>query len=115
MRRLVCLLLLAATLVAQATHPITGRPYAGVMGAGGAGWLVRPEREAEEQPDRALDLLNIAKGPTAADNGAGAGYITWRLAERVGPNGKVYANDIQQAMLDLLARNIRERKLENVV
>ncbi len=34
--------------------------------------------------------------------GAGAGYITWRLAERVGPGGKVYANDIQQKMLGLL-------------
>ena len=114
MRRLVCLLLVSATLVAQATHPITGRPYAGVMGAGGAGWLVRPEREAEERPDRALDLLHIAKGSTAADIGAGAGYITWRLAERVGPTGKIYANDIQPEMLTLLRRNMQQRKLENV-
>jgi ubiquinone/menaquinone biosynthesis C-methylase UbiE len=115
MRRLACLVLLAATLFAQNTHPITGRRYAGVMGAGGADWLVRSERESEEQPDKALDLIGVAKGSTAADIGAGAGYITWRLAERVGPAGKVYASDIQQAMLDLLGRNIRERKLENVV
>ena len=84
------------------------------MGSAGADWLVRPEREAEEQPGRALDLIGIAKGSTAADIGAGAGYITWRLAERVGPTGKVYANDIQPEMLDLLRRNMRERKLENV-
>jgi ubiquinone/menaquinone biosynthesis C-methylase UbiE len=115
MRRLVSLALLAATLFAQNTHPITGRRYAGVMGAGGADWLVRSERESEEQPDKALDLIGVAKGSTAADIGAGAGYITWRLAERVGPAGKVYANDIQQPMLDLLGRNIRERKLDNVV
>jgi ubiquinone/menaquinone biosynthesis C-methylase UbiE len=114
MRRAVCLILLAASLLAQSKHPITGRPYAGVMGAAGADWLVRPEREAEEQPDKALDLLQIAKGSTAADIGAGAGYITWRLAERVGPSGKVYANDIQPEMLALLRRNMRERKLENV-
>src|SRR6516164_11498834 len=114
MRRLVCLLLVSATLVAQATHPITGRPYAGVMGAGGADWLVRPEREAEEEPDKALDLLQIAKGSTAADIGAGAGYITWRLAERVGPSGKVYANDIQPEMLTILRRNMKERRLDNV-
>jgi SAM-dependent methyltransferase len=119
MRRLACLLLLATTLVAQGIpaqnqHPISGRTYAHVMGAGGADWLVRPEREAEEQPEKALDLLQIAKGSTAADIGAGAGYITWRLAERVGPTGKVYANDIQPEMLDLLRRNMRERKLENV-
>src|SRR5881394_1961334 len=114
MRRIVCLLLLAATLFAQATHPTSGRRYAGVMGPAGADWLVRPEREAEEQPDKALDLLKIAKGSTAADIGAGAGYITWRLAERVGPTGKVYANDIQPEMLDLLRRNMRQRKLDNV-
>jgi predicted methyltransferase len=114
MRRAVCVFFVALTLLAQNTHPITGRRYAGVMGSAGADWLVRPEREAEEQPGRALDLIGIAKGSTAADIGAGAGYITWRLAERVGPTGKVYANDIQPEMLDLLRRNMRERKLENV-
>jgi len=114
MRRAVCLLLLVASLFAQSTHPITGRRYAGVMGSAGADWLVRPEREAEEQPDKALDLLQIAKGSTAADIGAGAGYITWRLAERVGTNGKVYANDIQPEMLTILRRNMQERRIENV-
>jgi len=116
MRRFVCVLLLGASLLAQSpnTHPITGRRYAGVMGPAGADWLVRPEREAEEEPDKAIDLLAIAKGSTVADVGAGAGYITWRLAERVGPAGKVYANDIQQGMLDLLRRNVRERGLNNV-
>src|SRR5437660_10896590 len=98
MRRLFLPLILAASLLAQNTHPITGRRYAGVMGPAGADWLVRPEREAEEQPDRALDLIGVAKGSTAADIGAGAGYITWRLAERVGPAGKVYANEIQEEM-----------------
>jgi len=107
-------LLLAFTLYAQDRHPITGRRYAGVMGTAGADWLVRPEREAEEQPDRALDLIGIAKGSAVADVGAGAGYITWRMAQRVGPGGKVYASDIQPEMLELLKRNMRQRKLENV-
>jgi ubiquinone/menaquinone biosynthesis C-methylase UbiE len=114
MRRAVCVLVFAFTLAAQTKHPITGRPYAGVMGPQGADWLVRPERESEEQPDKALDLLQIPKGSTAADIGAGAGYITWRLAERVGPTGRVYANDIQPAMLTLLRRNMKERHLDNV-
>jgi SAM-dependent methyltransferase len=114
MRRLACLILLAAHLVAQGVHPITGRRYAGVMGAGGADWLVRPDREAEEQPDRALELIGIARGSTIADIGAGAGYITWRLAQRTGPTGKVYANDIQLEMLNLLRRNMRERHIGNV-
>ena len=107
-------LILAVALCAQDRHPITGRRYAGVMGTAGADWLVRPEREAEEQPDRALDLIGIARGSTVADVGAGAGYITWRMAQRVGPAGKVYANDIQPEMLELLKRNMRQRKLENV-
>jgi ubiquinone/menaquinone biosynthesis C-methylase UbiE len=99
---------------AQSVHPVTGRHYAGVMGAGGAGWLVRPEREAEEQPDVALDELRIAKGSTVADIGAGAGYMTWRLAARVGPAGKVYAVDIQPEMLQLLRKNMEQRKIANV-
>src|SRR5215831_6882266 len=96
--------LLTLTLLAQDRHPITGRNYAHVMGSAGADWLTRPEREAEEQPDRALDLIGIAKGAVVADVGAGNGYITWRLAERVGPSGKVYANDIQPEMLQMLRR-----------
>ncbi|MBS1859260.1 MAG: class I SAM-dependent methyltransferase [Acidobacteria bacterium] len=114
-RAVLAALLLALTLCAQDRHPVTGRPYAGVMGVRGADWLVRPEREAEEQPDRALDLIGITRGSTLADIGAGAGYFTWRMAARTGPAGRVYATDIQPAMLDLLRRNMRDRKLDNVV
>ena len=117
MRKAVCgvlLLLVHAVTFAQGVHPLTGRHYAGVMGVGGADWLVRPEREAEEHPDEALDAIGVAAGSTVADIGAGAGYMTWRMAERVGPSGKVYANDIQPRMLDLLRRNMAERKLTNV-
>src|SRR5213082_2907556 len=106
MRRVVCGILLAVCLWAQGVHPVSGRKYAGVMGVGGADWLVRPEREQEEQPDAALDAIGIAKGSTVADIGAGAGYMTWRMAERVGPTGKVYANDIQPRMLELLQTNM---------
>jgi len=95
-------------------HPVTGRHIAPVMGAAGADWLVRPEREAEEAPDAALDAIGIARGATVADVGAGVGYFTWRLAERVGPSGKVYANDIQPEMLDLLRKNMAARHLTNV-
>jgi SAM-dependent methyltransferase len=108
------LVALTLPLPAQDRHPITGRPYAHVMGAAGADWLTRPERETEEEPGRALDLIGIAKGSTVADVGAGNGYITWRLAEKVGPKGKVYANDIQPEMLDMLRKNMRQRKLDNV-
>jgi len=99
---------------AQDVHPISGRKYAGVMGANGAPWLTRPEREEEEHPDQALDDIGIVKGSAVADIGAGSGAITWRLAERVGPAGKVYANDIQQRMLELLRQNMAQRKITNV-
>jgi ubiquinone/menaquinone biosynthesis C-methylase UbiE len=117
--RIVAALLLAAFIAAlvgqaQDVHPITKRRIAQVMGPGGADWLVRPERVEEEHPDEALDALKIAKGSTVADIGAGVGYFTWRLAERVGPSGIVYAEDIQQVMLDMLNRNMKERKLANV-
>jgi len=111
---LVLTLLMQVAAFAQGVHPISGRRYAGVMGIGGADWLVRPEREMEEQPDRALDEIGIAKGSTVADVGAGAGYFVWRLAERVGPTGKVYGNDIEPRMLDLLRNNVAQRKLANV-
>jgi len=105
---------LCLALWAEQVHPITGRRIAPVMGTGGADWLVRPEREAEEAPDAALEAIGITRGATVADVGAGAGYFTWRLAERVGPSGKVYANDIQPAMLELLRKNIEARHLANV-
>ncbi len=113
--RLAALCLFSHLLVCgQDVHPSTGRTIAPVMGMGGADWLVRSEREQEEQPDLALDSLAIAKGSTVADVGAGVGYMTWRLAERVGPTGKVYANDIQQAMLDRLRENMAQRGIHNV-
>jgi ubiquinone/menaquinone biosynthesis C-methylase UbiE len=104
---------LCASLGAQ-VHPVTGRHIAPVMGTAGADWLVRPERETEEAPDAALDAIGIQRGATVADVGAGVGYFTWRMAERVGPAGKVYANDIQPQMLELLRKNIAARHLTNV-
>lgn len=114
MLRGACLLLFVSLVWAQESHPVTGRKYAGVMSADGAPWLTRPERETEEEPDRALAAIGIAKGSTVADIGAGSGYMTWRMAALVGPSGKVYANDIQPKMLDLLRKNLQQRYLTNV-
>jgi len=95
-------------------HSITHRRIAGVMGAAGADWLTRPERESEEHPDQALDAVGIERGSTVADVGAGVGYYTWRLAQRVGPQGVVYGEDIQPEMLRQLQQNMAVRKLNNV-
>ncbi len=79
-----------------------------------ADWLERPERVREEMPDRVVKALRIPRGGTVIDLGAGVGYFTWRLAKRVGPEGKVFATDIQQEMLHMLARNMRKRGIKNV-
>ncbi len=95
-------------------HPISGRRFAQVMSAAGAAWLDRPERIEEEQPDRALDVLKIPKGAVVADVGAGSGYMTVKLSKRVGPTGKVYANDIQPEMLRLLGLRLKADNITNV-
>src|SRR5438477_2754515 len=100
---------------APGTHPVSGRKIAGVMGMSGADWLVRPEREAEEQPEKALDALNLKPGMVVADIGAGVGYMSLRMARRVGPAGKVYANDLQPPMLDLLRQNAAKAGIGNIV
>ena len=106
-----------SSLVAQqpGVHPVSGRVYAQTMGVQGAPWLERSEREREEDPDLAIRLLKIQKGWTVADVGAGSGYVTLRLARAVGPMGKVYANDIQPGMLDLLQKNVAKAKVNNVI
>jgi len=112
--RLFAAALLAGTVYAQAVHPKSGRRIAPVMGWGGAEWLERTEREIEEMPDSALDSIGIKPGMTVADVGAGSGYFTVRLSRRVGPEGKVYAQDIQPEMLRLLRKRLEKANFTNI-
>jgi len=96
-------------------HPVTGRQFAPTMSVEGASWLERRERDQEEEPDLGLRLLKVAKGSTVGDVGAGSGYMSLRLAKIVGPQGKVYAVDVQPGMLQLLQQNATKAKLANVV
>ena len=93
---------------------IKKRQIAPVTSVAMADWLNRPEREAEEQPDRVIDALDIAPGSNVVDLGAGTGYFTWRLARQVGPTGRVVAVDVQQGMLDRLRQNLEGRGVSNV-
>ena len=104
----------AQTFVSPGVHPISGRRYAQTMSYLGADWLDRAERVQEENPDAALDALKLAPGSTVADVGAGSGYITVKMASRVGPTGVVYANDIQPQMLSLLRQRLERQKIGNV-
>ncbi len=103
-----------AALDAQGRHPVSGRVIAPVMGVGGAGWLERPEREREEAPSIAVRALELKSGQVVADIGAGSGYYTVRMADVVGPTGKVYATDIQPGMLEILRRRVSAAGLKNV-
>lgn len=108
---------LTIALLAQTpgVHPISGRRYAGVMGYQGADWLDREERDIEESPDTAVAALDLKPGMTVADIGAGSGYMTVRMAKLVGPEGKVYAEDIQPQMIDILKRRLDRERVSNVV
>ena len=78
------------------------------------GLLEGPDREAWQKPDQIMEALSFADGATVADIGAGAGWFTIRLARRVGPNGIVYAQDVQREMLDAIRRRVAREGLKNV-
>ncbi len=78
------------------------------------GMLEGPDREAYQRPDVVMDALGIADGSVVADLGAGGGWFTVRLARRVGPNGVVYAEDIQPQMIEAIQRRVQREGLANV-
>jgi predicted methyltransferase len=79
------------------------------------GLLEGPDRDAWQRPERVMDALQIAEGSVVADLGAGGGWFTIRLARRVGPNGRVYAEDIQHQMIESIKRRVEREQLRNVV
>lgn len=92
-----------------------GREIAEVMTyIGGADWLIRPEREEEEEPEKMLDALKIKPGDTVADVGAGVGYTSARISKRVGAKGTVLATDIQPQMVAALRANMKSLGIKNV-
>jgi len=119
MKRLLLALILVAlqaVLAAQSpgVHPLTGREFALPMSAAGAAWLDRDERQREENTELSLRLLEVQRGSVVADVGAGSGYYATRLARLVGPEGRVYASDIQQAMLDIIRGRIERERIPNI-
>jgi SAM-dependent methyltransferase len=79
------------------------------------GLLEPPDRDVWQRPEHIMDKLQIAEGFVVADLGAGSGWFSIRLARRVGPNGKVYAEDVQQPMISALNLRIKREGLENIV
>ncbi|MBI4780158.1 MAG: methyltransferase domain-containing protein [Oscillatoriophycideae cyanobacterium NC_groundwater_1537_Pr4_S-0.65um_50_18] len=90
-----------------------GREIAQVMGHQGAGWLERSSRAIEEKPDLAIAALDLKPTDTVADIGAGTGYFSFRLSDRL-PQGKVLAVDVQPEMIDILNLLKQEKGVTNV-
>jgi ubiquinone/menaquinone biosynthesis C-methylase UbiE len=90
--------------------PAKGRLFA----AQDLGLLEAPDRDQWQKPDQIMDVLGIADGAVVADVGAGSGWFTLRIARRVGPNGLVYAEDIQPQMIEAIQQRLRGEDLRNV-
>lgn len=98
----------AAMLGAQA------RPKAPLFPPQDLGLLESPDRDQWNKPDQIMDALGIADGSVVAELGAGGGWFTVHLARRVGPNGLVYAEDIQPQMIEYIGRRVQREGLANV-
>jgi len=79
------------------------------------GLLENPDRDQWQKPDQIMDSLLIAEGSVVGEIGAGGGWFTAKLSARVGPNGRVYAEDIQSLMIEYIQRRMQRENLRNVI
>ena len=110
---LVFALLLTASAPAQTPTPPahkTSTPYAGDLGI-----FEEPGRDLRLQIDRVMDLLHITKGSSVADIGAGGGWFSVRAARRVGPSGRVFAEDINPQYVGAIRERAKRENLTNIV
>lgn len=107
---IVALGLTGATAAPQA-FPAPDRPVAHIVSPI---WSSGPDRDAANESGQLIRLLGIRKGMTVADIGAGSGYHTVRLSPVVGPQGRVYAQDVMASYLADLRAEVARRKLANV-
>jgi predicted methyltransferase len=104
----------AAPLGASAADPAFPTPDRPVAHIVSPIWSSGPNRDAADESGQLVRLLGIRRGMKVADIGAGSGYHTVRLSPVVGPQGRVYAQDIMAAYLADLRREVARRKLSNV-
>ena len=96
----------------QTTRP---KPHGRLFPPQDLGLLEAPDRDSWQHPDQVMDTLGVAEAAVVADIGAGAGWFTVRLARRVGPNGKVYSEDVQPEMVAAISRRVTAEGLLNVI
>lgn len=83
----------------------------------GAVWRAQtsgPARDAWQRPEEVMDALGVRRGSVVADVGCGRGYFSFHLARRVGSEGKVYAEDIDEDKLAAVEREAREKRLSQI-
>lgn len=90
------------------------RPYRPVSALGSNAFSTESLRDDRNEAQSVMDLAQIRPGMSVADIGAGDGYYTVRLAARVGPTGRLLANDIDQDALRRLGNRIEGERLDNV-
>jgi ubiquinone/menaquinone biosynthesis C-methylase UbiE len=77
-------------------------------------WSTEEARDRVREAEQIMDAAAVAPGMTVADIGAGDGYYTVRLAQRVGLRGRVLAQDIQPKVIERLADRVARERLDNV-
>ena len=90
------------------------RPYRPVSQLGETSVSTERSRDDRNEATTVMDLAHIAPGMTVADIGAGEGYYTIRLAERVGVHGRVLAQDIDRGAIERLGSRVERERLDNV-
>ena len=95
----------------KAGFPEPDRPVSEVVSAQ---FSTEDQRDSRGEAQTVMNLAEMTEGMTVADIGAGNGYYTVRLAERVGERGRVLAQDIDSEALDRLARRVERYRLDNV-
>lgn len=90
------------------------QPDRPVSALGANRFSTESERDTVNEARTVMDLAGIAPGMTVADIGAGEGYYTIRLSDRVGPRGRVLAQDIDRTALAKLGLRVERERLENV-
>ena len=98
----------------EARKSYLGRVVAKPMSHLGALWLIRPERDDEENASDSFKQLGLKEGMAVCDLGCGNGYWTLPMARDVGEKGKVYAVDIQAEMLQKLRQRASRFDLNNI-
>jgi ubiquinone/menaquinone biosynthesis C-methylase UbiE len=61
-----------------------------------------------------MNLVGIKSGMVIGEVGAGRGYFTFKLSNRVGVKGKIYANDISSSALRAIQRRCQNEGITNI-